>query len=177
MKQLPNFTKGMFEADTILKNLCIKKGSVILDGGCGNGYMLKEFSLVVKNEGRVYGIDKNIDFVNSLNKNNSLENVEILTADLAKRTTFKDEFFDLIYLSTVLHIFTKEEKEGFFSESSRLLKKGGILAIVEVDKKDSSFGPPLTMRITPDELIKIVPLKPKELIELNENFYMQIFEK
>lgn len=177
MKQIPNFTKGMFDVDMILENLDIKNDSVVLDAGCGNGYMLQEFSKRIQGDGKVYGVDKNIDFVNSLNSENSLKNVEIKVADLVKKLNFKDEQFDLIYLSTILHIFSKEEKESFFSEAKRLLKKGGNLAVVEVDTKDISFGPPLSMRVSADELVKITPLTPKKLIELNENFYMQVFEK
>jgi len=177
MRQIPNFTKGMFDVNIILENLDIKSDSIILDAGCGNGYMIKEFAKIIKDEGKVYGVDKNIDFIDQLNKQNNLKNVEILILDLIKKANFKDESFDLIYLSTVLHIFSKKERISFFNEAKRLLKKSGKLAIVELDKKNTSFGPPLSMRISPDELIKTTSLTPKKLIELNENFYMQIFEK
>jgi len=177
MKQIPNFTKGMFDVNIVLENLNIKNDSIILDAGCGNGYMIREFAKIIKDKGKVYGVDKNIDFVNQLNKQNNLKNVEILILDLIKKANFKDESFDLIYLSTLLHIFSKEEKISFFNEAKRLLKKSAKLAIVEVNKNNTSFGPPLAMRISPNELIKIASLTPKKLIELNENFYMQIFEK
>jgi len=58
---------------------------------------------------------------------------------------------------------------------ARLLKPNGVLAIVEIDKKETSFGHPLNIRFSPEELKKIIPLTPLNTIQVAEHFYMQMF--
>ena len=43
--------------DIILKALNIRSGQTILDAGCGNGYMSKEFSKLLNHTGKVYALD------------------------------------------------------------------------------------------------------------------------
>ncbi len=82
----------------------------------------------------------------------------------------------MIYLSTVLHGFSEGEIDGFQKEVKRLLKPNAILAIVEIKKEKTSFGPPLDIRYSPDELKEAINLNPKSLVEVGEYFYMQTFE-
>jgi uncharacterized GH25 family protein len=58
----------------------------------------------------------------------------------------------------------------------RLLKPNAYLAIVEVEKKETPFGPPLNSRYSPEDLKKIVPLVPVNTVQVGEHFYMQIFQ-
>jgi len=83
---------------------------------------------------------------------------------------------DLIYLSTVFHGFSKEDIDGFQKEVKRLLKPNAILAIIEIKKEETPFGPPLDIRFSPDELKETITLNPKSLVEVGEYFYMMIFE-
>lgn len=50
-----------------------------------------------------------------------------------------------------------------------------MLAIVEIEKKETSFGPPLNIRISPEELKEIVSKAPLSTIQVGEHFYMQMF--
>ena len=67
--------------------------------------------------------------------------------------------------------------KGFLKEIKRLLKPNGKLAIIEIKKEDTPFGPPLGIRFSPEELRNIIDLNPTQLIDVGEYFYMQIFEK
>ncbi|MGD2095732.1 MAG: hypothetical protein PVH77_12065, partial [Phycisphaerales bacterium] len=80
------------------------------------------------------------------------------------------------YLSTVFHGFSKDQIEGFEKEAKRLLKEGGKLAIVEIQKQETPFGPPLDIRYSPEDLRTTISLTPKAVIEVGQYFYMQIFE-
>ena len=64
---------------------------------------------------------------------------------------------------------------GFIKEVKRLLKSNGKLAIVEIKKEDTPFGPPLDMRISPEKLRTIIDLNPAQLVEVGAYFYMQLF--
>jgi ubiquinone/menaquinone biosynthesis C-methylase UbiE len=99
-----------------------------------------------------------------------------MVGDITKSTHIEGASVDLIYLSTVLHGFSKEDIDGFQKEVKRLLKPNAILAIVEIKKEETPFGPPLDIRFSPDELKETITLNPKSLVEVGEYFYMMIFE-
>ena len=77
---------------------------------------------------------------------------------------------------TYVHGFSEDPIDGFQKEATRLLKPNAKLAIVEIKKENTPFGPPLEIRFSPDELKKTLTLMPKSLVEVGEYFYMQVFE-
>jgi len=50
------------------------------------------------------------------------------------------------------------------------------LAIVEIEKLDTPFGPPLDRRVSPEELKQTVTLTPLTKVRVGQYFYMQLFE-
>ena len=162
--------------DIILKELNIRSGQTILDAGCGNGYMSKEFSKLLKNIGKVYALDPDKAAIEILEQETQGTNIEPIAGDITKRTQLEGTSVDLIYLSTVFHGFSKEDIDGFQKEVKRLLKPNAILAIIEIKKEETPFGPPLDIRFSPDELKETITLNPKSLVEVGEYFYMMIFE-
>jgi len=67
--------------------------------------------------------------------------------------------------------------QGLVNEVKRLLKPKGKLAIIEIKKEETPFGPPLEIRLSPEELKQTINLTPILLIDVAQFFYMQIFEK
>ena len=63
----------------------------------------------------------------------------------------------------------------FEKEINRILKPKSQLAIVNIHKKETPFGPPLEMRSSPEELRQKLSFTPKKLIEVGDYFYMQLF--
>ena len=163
--------------DIILKELNICSGQTILDAGCGNGYMSKEFSKLLNNTGKVYALDPDKAALDMLKEETKGTNIETIEGDITKRTQIKGSSVDLIYLSTVFHGFSEGKIDGFQKEIKRLLKANAILSIVEIKKEKTPFGPPLNVRFSPDELKEIITLIPKSLVDVGDYFYMQTFEK
>jgi len=170
------FTEGLLNSKLILKALNIGAGQTILDAGCGNGYMSKLFSKKVAQSGKVYALDSNAYFIEVLKTEVKGTNIEAIEGDITKPTQLKGSSVDLIYLSTVFHVFSQQQMQGFFQETKRLLKINAFLAIVEIEKKETPFGPPLNLRYSPEELKQIVPLAPANTVQVGEHFYMQIFQ-
>jgi ubiquinone/menaquinone biosynthesis C-methylase UbiE len=169
------FTEDLLDNERILKALNIQTGQTILDAGCGNGYMSKLFAEEVTRSGKVYAVDTDPYFLSVLKDETQGTNIETIEGDITKTTLLKASSLDLIYISTVIHVFSKTQMQGFLSEAKRLLKPEAMLAIVEIEKKATPFGPPLEFRYSPEELKKIVPLVPVDTVQAGEHFYMQIF--
>lgn len=176
MKKKRKFSEGLLDDKKIINELKITIGQSILDAGCGNGYMAKQFANLVGNTGKIYALDTERESINLLKKEVKNTNITALVGDISESTIFKDSFFDLVYLSNVFHIFTCSQIDSFSKEIHRILKSNGILAIVNIKKKETPFGPPVEMRSSPEELIKKVKFHPKKFVDINEYFYMQLFE-
>jgi len=161
----------------ILANLPITPGQIILDAGCGNGYMSKEFYRLTGKLGKVYALDPDAVSIDTLTAETLNTNIEAFVGDITKQTELGASYLDLVYISTVIHGFSGTQMTGFLNEVKRLLKPNGTLAIVEIKKEDTPFGPPLDMRFSPEELKVIIDLKPTQCVEVGEFFYMQLFEK
>jgi ubiquinone/menaquinone biosynthesis C-methylase UbiE len=168
-------SERLLNKELILKALNIQAGQTILDAGCGNGYMSKVFSKEVTHLGKVYALDPDPESIEVLRKETQGTNIEAIEGDITKPTEFNQSSMDLIYLSTVFHGFSKQQMQDFLGEAKRLLKPNAILVIVEIEKKETPFGPPLEIRYSPEELKGNVPLAPLKTIQVGEHFYMQIF--
>lgn len=163
--------------ELILKELTFFPGQIILDAGCGNGYMSKEFSRILNKTGKVYALDPDKRSIDVLKEETKNTNITPILGDITQKTEIEAGSVDLIYLSTVLHGFTKSQVDGFREEAKRLLKPKGVLAIIEINKEPTPFGPPINLRFSPQELREAINLSPKKLVEAGQYFYMQLFEK
>ncbi len=170
-------SESLIDKNRIVADLGILPGQVVLDAGCGNGYMAKEFARLTGVTGKVYALDPDSISIESLKAEIVGTNIEAFVADITLETKLEASSIDLIYLSTVIHGFSELQMTGFLGEVKRLLKPGAKLAIVEIEKKETPFGPPLDMRLSPEELRSAIDLIPLGLTEAGHFFYMQMFQK
>jgi len=170
-------SESILDKDQILAGLSIAPGQTILDAGCGNGYMAKKFAETAGATAKIYALDPDVVSIDVLKSETVGTNIEPFVGDITKKTKLAASSIDLIYLSTVIHGFSKTQIKGFLKEVKRLLKPNGRLAIVEIKKEETPFGPPLEIRFSPEELRQTVDLIPMRLIDVGEYFYMQIFSK
>lgn len=170
-------SESVLDKEAILEHMEIAAGQSILDAGCGNGYMSKAFSERLGNTGRVYALDPDETAIAVLRESTRSTNILPLVGDITVTTQIPAATLDLIYLATVLHGFSPEQIGGFQVEVNRLLRPHGRLAIVEIVKRPTPFGPPLQMRFSPEELKRILNLLPLSTVDIGEYFYLQLFEK
>jgi ubiquinone/menaquinone biosynthesis C-methylase UbiE len=170
-------SESLLDKAQILASLSITLGQVILDAGCGNGYIAKEFDKLAGETAKIYALDPDTTSIDVLKSEIVGTNIEPIVGDITKKTKLPASSIDLIYLSTVIHGFSKRQMEGFLKETNRLLKPGGRLAIVEIKKEETPFGPPIEKRFSPEELRQTIDFTPTQLINVGQYFYMQIFNK
>jgi len=118
-----------FQVDKKLDSFGIKKGSTIMDYGCGTGSYLKRASELVGEKGKVYAGDIHKLAIKSSKekiKKYNLKNVKVV---LIKEyfCDIKSHTIDLIYALDMFHMI--KEPAPFLKELHRLLKKQGFLII------------------------------------------------
>jgi ubiquinone/menaquinone biosynthesis C-methylase UbiE len=150
----------MHDPELIFAELDLKKGDVFLDIGCGTGDYSISAAEKAGETGLVYATDIKRELIDDLNKKAAeagLKNLRAIVNDICEQLPFEDRSIDVCLISTVLHSFNlKDTGETIFSEIQRVLKSEGRLFIIECKKEDTMFGPPLSMRISPDEIEEYV---------------------
>lgn len=118
----------------------LKKGSLVLDLGCGPGLDSEMFS---KEGFKVIGVDFSENMIESAKTR--VESAEFKVMNV-KKLDFEDEFFDAVWANAILlHIF-KKDIPLVLNEIFRVLKKGGVLFVSvkegdgEILKPDARYG-------------------------------------
>jgi len=171
-------SERFLDRNEILSFLNIAGGQTVLDAGCGNGYMAKEFAKLVKSTGKIYAMDADKRAIGNLRNTAGTDIIEPVVGDITTRTNLQESSMDLIYISNVLHGFSEADVAGFVAEIQRLLKPGGIMAVVEFKKEEETpVGPPLEIRLSPAELKGKIPLTPVKTADIGQYSYIQLFQK
>jgi demethylmenaquinone methyltransferase/2-methoxy-6-polyprenyl-1,4-benzoquinol methylase len=119
----------------------LKEAKSVLDVGCGTGNLSLEIVRRLPFGGHVIGIDAGEKMV-TLAKNklhNAQSPIQFLRVS-AGNISFKDEVFNCVFNVFLLHHLPMELKIAAFNEMYRVLKKGGELVTVDVDKPSNLLG-------------------------------------
>lgn len=174
-------SREILDPQRILNVIGLKKGDIFLDAGSGDGYMSLAASKIVGEEGKVYAVDIWEESMNNLKKEiekETIQNIETIIADITKEIPVEDEIIDICYMGNVLHGFVEnDEVESVMKEVSRIIKPDGIFAVVEFKKIENTPGPPMHVKMTPDEVKEIVQnyqFEVKEAAEVGTYHYSVI---
>jgi len=172
-----------FDVNLVFEKLDLKNGSTFLDLGCGAGDYSIKASGCVGASGFVYALDQWTEIEDRLNNKAQLlgiSNLKALTADIKNNIPLEDNTCNVCFICTVVHgIDLPEYGENMFKEFHRVLKTKGKLAIIEIKKEETSFGPPMKIRLSPKELENFIiefGFKKISYTDLG-SFYMMEFER
>ncbi|HET6477535.1 MAG TPA: methyltransferase domain-containing protein [Dehalococcoidales bacterium] len=119
---------------TIIARSGIEPGMTVMELGCGSGAYTTYVARVVGEKGEVYAVDVQSAMLRQLEQklaraeNQDIRNVELKEAS-AYELPFADDFFDLVYMVTVL--MEIPDRGRALREVKRVLKPGGTLAVTE----------------------------------------------
>lgn len=162
--------------NVILNAVEIKPDFTVADLGCGSGYFI--VPLAAKAE-KVFGIDvqkEMIDYLREKIRKLKIKNVTLL-ASKPSEIPLENESIDVLLSVNTLHEF--DDKERMIEEIKRVVKKGGRLLIVDFMKKDTGFGPPVAIRVSRAEAVRLFEAKGFDLVEKRDlpYHYLLVFVK
>ena len=161
-----------------LINTGLKGGDVFCDIGTGPGLFTIEAAKITG--AKVYAIDTSndmLEIVAGKAETLRLNNIELINPE-GFSYPIEDGFCDYVLLSTVLHEI--DDKQALLAEINRILKPGGRLVIIELHKRETPIGPPLSHRISFDETRQLAEEQGFVLWQhesMGENFYLTVFGK
>jgi ubiquinone/menaquinone biosynthesis C-methylase UbiE len=153
-------TRDIVDPTRVLGAIGLDEGQIFMDAGCGDGFISLAASEIVKEKGKVYALDAyqpSLDGLRSEINELDIGNMELILADMTIAIPLKDNLVDICAMANVLHGFASEGTlEPVLSEIRRVLKPGGTFAVVEFIKADGPPGPSYDVRLTPEDVEKIM---------------------
>lgn len=160
-----------------LKRIGVDSNDVICDIGAGSGIFTIPAAKSTRN--RVYALEtdpKMLEIIKRKAKNEGLTNIDLIQVE-GDNIQISDKTVNVVLLVTVLHEI--ENQSAFLSEMKRVLKTDGTIMLIEFYKHETPFGPPVSHRISREEVIKAMDeagfLNSMEFA-LGDNFYCIVFE-
>ena len=184
-------SESFLDAKEIINSLDLKGDEVFMDAGCGDGHAAIEALSILNDDSIVYGVDIDEESMEDEEKyktENNIENLIPLVGDLTKNVDVEDDTIDVILMINVFHGFKAAEKlDEAVEELKRMIKPGGKIAIMDYKKQETKYGPPITVRSSPEEIeqlfnkqgLKLLSLDNEtgEDIEEGKSHYLIIFTK
>ena len=121
--------KAAIKVEKLLKHITIDNSTMVLDLGCGGGYIARE--LYNKTRAQIYGIDSSNEAIQlSVDKSKEIP-IRYQKADITE-LPFSDDFADVILcIGVIEHV---KEYECCLKEIKRVLKSNGLVYVVSSNR-------------------------------------------
>lgn len=162
---------SLFDIETIIKKFAIEADQKVADLGCGNfGYFVFPLAEKIGKNGKVYAVDilkEALKEIMTKAKEENLLQIKPIWSDLEIYNAMKIESDSVDSASLINVLSQSNKKSNIIKESTRILKRGGRLIIVDWKKEDAPFGPKVNQKVKPEEIIDICL---KNGLKLEEEF-------
>lgn len=136
----------------------VGEGMIVADFGTGGGAYILPLLKRVGEYGEVFAIDvQAVKLSRILNeaKRNGYRNISVVHSDLESKdgSHLKDKYCDRVIISNLLHKL--EDKHAVFTEAKRVLKRTGMIAVVDWTDSFNLIGPHKDIIITKEKTIEL----------------------
>lgn len=148
--------------DVVTSHFHLREGDVVADLGAGSGFFLKPLSVAVGPQGKIYAIEIQKNLVEKLGEYahlSGIQNVEPLWCDLEEEGGIKLENETLDAAIVVNTLFQIQDKEMLVNEIRRVLKRGGVLHVIDWTESFRSLGPQPKDVIVKDDAVALFEAK------------------
>lgn len=162
---------GLATPEELLRSLGLKQGDTLADVGCGPGFFAIPGATIIGPGGRVYAIDTQKEMLEALKKQGLPDNV-VPVESTEQSIPVKNGCADMALIAFALH--EAADRALFIKEVKRVVKRGGIIVVLDWKKQEEEHGPPVADRLTEDEvktLLTTAGLSAVEAAPLNESHY------
>lgn len=133
----------------------LQSGEHVLDVGCGTGVLTRLAAEEVGNDGEVIGIDASAEMIQVAKRKAAKAHSKAdFKLGVVESLPFEDERFDIVLSSMMLHHLPPELKVAGLREIFRVLKSGGRLMVIDVDKPTNLIGRVLMFPWRKDPAVK-----------------------
>jgi len=124
-----------------IEDLNLKKGDFVADFGAGTGRNAVLMTKYIKKDGLVAGFEIGKEMSQQFEKKAKIfKNLKLIKKSILEPINLK-EYFDMVFISFVLHGFTQENREKIIKNAYNTLKKGGKFAILDYNEFDVNSAP------------------------------------
>ena len=121
--------------EEVLRSIGIKRGSVVLDFGCGSGNYTIPAARIVGEEGVVYALDKDEEALDELMRraeSEGLNNVRRIDTKGEVNLKLDDESVDVVLLYDIFWYFPLSDPRltSLLKEAYRVLRGSGLLSVI-----------------------------------------------
>jgi len=131
----------------VVTALNLKATDVVADIGAGTGYFARRFA---RHVGKVYAVDIDKELLAIAEKDTPPNLIAILATPDDPR--LPEQSVDLIFFCDVLHHI--QNRAAYYPKLLKALKPGGRIAVIDFYKKELPVGPPPSMKLTDQEVIR-----------------------
>jgi ubiquinone/menaquinone biosynthesis C-methylase UbiE len=156
MDQLKNLLRPdreqLMPRQNVLAQIDARAGDQVADVGAGLGWLTFPLADVVGPQGQVYAIDPSHDAIQTLEDRARREGFSQVTPieAFAERTPLSDAAVDRIVWHTMYH--DVNDRPRALQEMRRILAPHGRWIIVDWEKTPMEVGPPMDIRMSPQEV-------------------------
>lgn len=168
-KQLKNEQRRRRQpAQEIVARASPAQDEVCADIGCGTGYVAMPLALRCR---VVLAVDAQREMLDELMSSaGELERLRIVPVQAeATRLPFSGASLDRAVVVNMFH--EVEDREAFAQELERVVRAGGRCTLVDFQRRETSFGPPLHERIEESEVPSYFPSMRVAGLHSFEEFY------
>jgi ubiquinone/menaquinone biosynthesis C-methylase UbiE len=142
--------------EAVLADIGLRPGLTFVDIGCGGGFFALPAARIVRETGKVYGLDTNPRSMASLKElaaSEGLTNLD-LTIGKAEELVICKQCADIIFFGIALHDFQDPAK--VLANARKMVKPTGRLVNLDWKKESMKLGPPVAIRFSQETASRLI---------------------